>query len=75
MGFTVPVRPLVRGCAQDPGKPDGAMAPSPISVESADLQLVLIRVGPSVQPLQGEIYAYSHVLGHGHPYSSVALIS
>jgi hypothetical protein len=32
-GFTVPGRPLVGGCAQDPGKPDGAVAPSPVSVD------------------------------------------
>jgi hypothetical protein len=32
-GFTVPGRPLVEGCAQDPGKPDGAMAPSPVCVD------------------------------------------
>jgi hypothetical protein len=32
-GFTVPGRPLAGGCAQDPGKPDGAMAPSPVSVD------------------------------------------
>jgi hypothetical protein len=79
--FTAPGRPLVGGCAQDPGKSDGVVAPSPVSVdrcfvaELANLRLVLIRVGPGVQPLQGENYTYSHVLGHGHPYSSVSLIS
>jgi hypothetical protein len=79
--FTVLGRPLAGGCAQDPGKPDGTVAPSPVSVdrclvaESADLRLALIRVGPGVQPLQGENYIYSRVLGHGQPYSSVALIS
>jgi hypothetical protein len=31
-GFIVPGRPLAGGCAQNPGKPDGAVAPSPISV-------------------------------------------
>ena len=29
------------------------------------------RVGTGVQPLQGEIYMYSRVLGHVHPHSSV----
>jgi hypothetical protein len=29
-GFTVP---LAGGCAQDPGKPDGAVAPNRISVD------------------------------------------
>ena len=29
------------------------------------------RVGIGVQPLQGEIYTYSRVLGHVHSYSSV----
>jgi hypothetical protein len=57
------------------------VAPSSISVDrcfvylSVDLRLVSIQVGPGVQPLQGVIYVYSRVLGHGHPYSSVALIS
>jgi hypothetical protein len=80
-GFTVPRRPPVGGCAQDLGKPDGAMAPSSISVDrcfvsqSTNLRLVLIRVGPGVQPLQGENYTYSCILGHGQSYSSVALIS
>jgi hypothetical protein len=32
-GFTVPGRPLVGGCAQDPGKPDGAVAPISVSVD------------------------------------------
>jgi hypothetical protein len=27
-GFTVPGQPLAGGCAQYPGKPDGAVAPS-----------------------------------------------
>jgi hypothetical protein len=80
-GFTVLGRPLARGCAQDPGKPDGAVAPSPVTVDrcfvakSADPRLTSIRVGPGVQPLQGEKYTYSRVLDHGHPYSSIALIS
>jgi hypothetical protein len=79
-GFTVPGRPLAGGCAQDPGKPDGTVAPSPISVDRclvaqlADPRLVSIRVGLDVQPLQGKNYTYSRVLGHGQPYSSVALI-
>ena len=29
------------------------------------------RVGTGVQPLQGEIYTYSCILGHVHSYSSV----
>jgi hypothetical protein len=33
-----------------------------------------IRVGPGVQLVQGENYAYSRVLGHGQPYFSIALI-
>jgi hypothetical protein len=80
-GFTVLGRPPVGGCAQDLGKPDGAVAPSSVSVDrrfvsqSADLRQVSIRVGPGVQPLQGENYMYSRILGHGQPYSSVALIS
>jgi hypothetical protein len=79
-GFTVPGQPLVGGCAQDPGKPDGTVAPSSVLVDwcfvylSADLRLVSIQVGPGVQPLQGENYTYSRVLGYGHPYSFVALI-
>jgi hypothetical protein len=56
-GFTVPGQPLAEGCAQDPGKPNGAVAPSPVSVDrcfiaqSVDPQLASIRVGPGVQPL------------------------
>jgi hypothetical protein len=79
-GFTVPGRPLAGGCAQDPGKLDGAVAPSLVLVDRclvvqlADLRLALIRVGPGVQPLLGENYTYSRVLGHGQPYSSFALI-
>jgi hypothetical protein len=70
-GFIVLGRPLAGGCAQDPEKPDGAVAPSPVSVDrcfvaqSADPRLASIRVGPGVQPLQGENYMYSHVLDHG----------
>jgi hypothetical protein len=80
-GFTVPGRPLAGGCAQDPVKPDGVVAPSPVLVDrcfvaqSANPRLASIRVGPGVQPLQGENYMYSRILGHGQPYSSVALIS
>ena len=37
--------------------------------------LAAIRVGPDVQPMQGEIYTYSCILGHVHPYSSVTSIS
>jgi hypothetical protein len=57
------------------------VAPSPVSVDrcfvaqSADPRLASIRVGPGVQPLQGENYTYSRVLGHGQSYSSVTLIS
>jgi hypothetical protein len=29
-------------------------------------RLTSIRVDPAVQPLQGENYTYSRVLGHGH---------
>jgi hypothetical protein len=56
-GFTVPGRPPGGGCAQDPGKPDGVVAPSPISVDRclvvqlADPRLASIRVGPDVQSL------------------------
>jgi hypothetical protein len=32
-GFTVPGRPPVGGCAQDPGKPDGDVAPSSVSLD------------------------------------------
>jgi hypothetical protein len=32
-GFTVPGRPPMGGCAQDLGKPDGAVAPSSVSVD------------------------------------------
>jgi hypothetical protein len=32
-GFTISGRPPVGGCAQDPGKPDGAVAPSSVSVD------------------------------------------
>jgi hypothetical protein len=74
-GFTVPRRPLAGGCAQDLGKSDGAVAPSPVSVDrcfvaqSIDPRLASIRVGPGVQPPQGENYTYSRVLGHGQLYS------
>jgi hypothetical protein len=80
-GFTVPGGPLAGVCGRDLGKPDGAVAPSPILVyrclvaQSTDPRLASIRVGSGVQPLQGENYTYSSVLGHGQPYSSVALIS
>jgi hypothetical protein len=80
-GFTVPGRSLAGGCTQDLGKLDGAVTPSPVSVDrclvaqSADPQLASIRVVPGVQPLQGENYTYSRVLGHGQSYSSIALIS
>ena len=65
----------------NPGKQDGAMAASlvlsrPVSrCQSAGLRLAAIRVGTGVQPLQGENYTYSRVLGHVHSYSSVATIS
>jgi hypothetical protein len=55
------------------GKLDGAVAPSPISVDQclviqlADPRLASIRVGSGVQPLQGENYTYSRVLDHGQP--------
>jgi hypothetical protein len=70
-GFTVLGRPLVGGCAQDPGNPDGAVAPSSISVDrcfvaqSADPWLASLRVGLGVQPQQGENCTYSRVIGHG----------
>jgi hypothetical protein len=47
-GFTVPGRPLAGGCVQDPGKLDGVVAPSPVSVDrcliaqSADPRLASI---------------------------------
>jgi hypothetical protein len=80
-GFIVLGQHLAGGCAQDSGKPDGAVAPSPVSVDRcfvaqlANPRLASIRVGPGVQPLQGENYTYGRILGHGQPYSSVALIS
>ena len=39
--------------------------------QSAGLRLAAIRVGTGVQPLQGENYMYSRVLGHVLSYSSV----
>jgi hypothetical protein len=36
--------------------------------------LASIRVGPGVQPLQGENYTYSRVLGYGQPNFYVVLI-
>jgi hypothetical protein len=71
-GFTVPGPPLAGGYAQEPRKLDGAVAPSPVSVDQCpvvqlpDPRLASIRVGPSVQPLQGENYTYSRILGHEH---------
>ena len=43
--------------------------------QSVGLRLAAIRVGTGVQPLQGENYTYSRVLGHVHSYSSVTSIS
>ena len=43
--------------------------------QSAGLRLAAIRVGPGVQPLQGDIYMYSRALGHVHSYSSITSIS
>jgi hypothetical protein len=79
-GFTVLGRPLAGGCTQDLGKPDGALALSSVLVDRclivqlANPRLASSRVGPGVQPLQGENYTYSRVLGYGQPYSFVALI-
>ena len=42
--------------------------------QSVDPRLAA-RVGTGVQPLQGEIYTYSRVLGHVHSYSSVTSFS
>jgi hypothetical protein len=36
-----------------------------LDVQLADPRLASIRVGPGVQPLQGENYMYSRVLDHG----------
>jgi hypothetical protein len=43
-------------------------------IQLAYYQLALIQVGLGVQPLQGENYTYSRVLGHGQPYFSITLI-
>ena len=80
-GFTVPERPLARGRAQTR---ENRMVPwllvlvlsRPVSrCLSAGLWLAAIRVGTGVQPLPGENYTYSRVLGHVHSYSSVTSIS
>ena len=80
-GFTVPGRPLARERAQTR---ESRMVPwllvlvlsRPVSrCQSAGLRLAAIRVGTGVQPLQGENYTYSRVLGHVHSYSSVTSIS
>ena len=80
-GFIVPGRPLARGHVQTR---ESKMVPwllvlvlsRPVSrCLLAALWLAVIRVGPGVQPLQGEIYTYSRVVIHVHPYSSVTSIS
>ena len=66
----------------NPGKQDGAMAASSCSQQTGASESVGVvcwlatgRVGTGVQPLQGENYTYSRVLGHVHSYSSVTSIS
>ena len=69
-GFTVPGRPLAGGCAQTR---ESMMVPwllfLVLSRSVLHCRLILCRlasiwVGPGVQSLQGENYAYSRVLGH-----------
>jgi hypothetical protein len=78
-GFAIPGQPLAGGCATR----ESRMVPRLLVFFSVDRCLVVqlanprlasIRVGPCVQPLQGENYTYSRVLDHGQPYSSIALI-
>ena len=80
-GFTVSGPPLVGGCTQTR---ESRMVPWLLVLvlsrlvsrcQSAGLRLAAIRVGTGVQPLQGENYTYSHVLGLVHSYSSVTTIS
>jgi len=69
--LTTPGRPLAGGCTPNPGVQDGAVAVSFVrclGVSWSTDRLVSWRVGSGVQPLQGENYTYSRVLGHVHPY-------